>query len=125
MQKVLVVLQYLCLVFAIYLIYSVSMSLYSQDFILMELVADIGTILICIDLAVLLFTSKSKPGISMEEYAKRLEQPPSRLVYVSRRLGHLGILLIVTSWIVPMIHSYKSDIKNLPIGRFLLATEEI
>lgn len=105
MQKFLVVLQYLCLAFAIYLIYSVSMSLYRQDFVLMELVADIGTILICIDLAVFLFTSKGKPGISMEEYAKRLEQPPSKLIYVTRKLGHLGILLIITSWIVPMINS--------------------
>ncbi|MGO1158625.1 hypothetical protein ACTL4S_07390 [Acinetobacter lwoffii] len=105
MQKFLVVLQYLCLAFAIYLIYSVSMSLYRQDFVLMELVADIGTILICIDLGVFLLTSKGKQGITMEEYAKRLEQPPSKLVYVTRKLGHLGILLIITSWIVPMINS--------------------
>lgn len=105
MQKFLVVLQYLCLAFAAYLIYSVSMALYTQDFVLMELVADIGTVLICIDLGVFLLTSKGKQGITMEEYAKRLEQPPSKLVYVTRKMGHLGILLIITSWIVPMINS--------------------
>ena len=105
MQKFLVVLQYTCIAFALYLIYSVGMSLYTQQFELMELVADIGTILICIDLGVFLYTSKGKSGISMEEYAKRLEQPPSKLVYVTRKLGHLGILLIITSWIVPMINS--------------------
>lgn len=84
MQKFLVVLQYACIAFGLYLIYSVGMSLYTQQFELMELVADIGTILICIDLGVFLYTSKGKSGISMEEYAKRLEQPPSKLVYVTR-----------------------------------------
>lgn len=69
----------------------------------MEVVADVGTILICIDLAVFLFTSNAKQGISIEDYAKQLEQKPSKLVYVTRKLGHFGILLIITSWIVPMI----------------------
>src|SRR5690606_12443225 len=105
MQKFLVVLQYACLAFGLYLIYSVSMSLYTQQFELMELVADIGTILICIDLGVFLFTSRGKQSISMEEYAKQLEQPPSKLVYVTRKLGHLGILLIITSWTVQMVNS--------------------
>ncbi|WP_313659966.1 hypothetical protein [Acinetobacter variabilis] len=105
MQKFLVILQYACIVFGLYLIYSVSMSLYTQQFELMELVADIGTILICLDLGVFLYTSKGKQGITMKEYAKQLEQPPSKLVYVTRKLGHLGILLIITSWIVPIINS--------------------
>lgn len=104
MQKFLVVLQYLCLAFGLYLMYSVGMSLYTQDFKLMELVADIGTILICIDLGVFLYTSKTKQGMSVEEYAKQLEQPPSKLIYMTRKLGHLGILLIITSWIVPIIN---------------------
>ena len=105
MQKFLVVLQYLCLAFGLYLIYSVSMQLYTQNFVLMELVADIGTILICLDLGVFLWSSRGKKGVSMEEYAKQLETPPSKLVYITRKLGHLGILLIVTSWIVPIINS--------------------
>ena len=104
MQKFLVLLQYACLAFGLYLIYSVGMDLYTQQFKLMELVADIGTILICVDLAAFLFTSRGKNGITMEEYAKQLEQPPSKLIYVTRKLGHLGILLIITSWIVPIIN---------------------
>lgn len=104
MQKFLWALQYLCLAFGIYLVYGVAMSLYTQDFDLMELVSDIGTILICIDLAVFLYTSKSKKGISMEEYAKQLEQPPTKLVSITRKLGHLGIMLIVCGWIVPIIN---------------------
>ena len=52
MQKFLVVLQYACIAFGLYLMYSVGMSLYTQQFELMELVADIGTILICLDLGV-------------------------------------------------------------------------
>lgn len=101
MQKFLLVLQYMCLAFGVYLLYSVGMSLYTQEFELMELVADIGTILICIDLGVFLYTSKAKQGISMEEYAKQLEAPPSKLVNVTRKLGHLGIMLILCGWIVP------------------------
>ncbi|WP_347453243.1 hypothetical protein [Acinetobacter thermotolerans] len=105
MQKFLVVLQYACLAFGVYLIYSVGMALYTQQFELMELVADIGTILICIDLGVFLFTSRNKQGLSLEEYARQLEQAPSKLVYVTRKLGHLGIMLIICSWIVPIINS--------------------
>ena len=104
MQKFLVVLQYVCLAFGLYLVYSVGMSLYTQDFKLMELVADIGTILICIDLGVFLYTSKTRKGMSVEEYAKQLEQPPSKLVNITRKLGHLGIMLIVCGWIVPIIN---------------------
>ncbi|ATO18875.1 hypothetical protein BS636_03935 [Acinetobacter sp. LoGeW2-3] len=104
MQKFLVVLQYACLAFGLYLIYSVGMSLYTQQFELMELVADIGTILICLDLGVFLYSNRGKHGISMEEYARQLENAPSKLVYVTRKLGHLGILLIITSWIVPIIN---------------------
>lgn len=104
MQKFLVVLQYACLAFGLYLVYSVGMALYTQDFILMELVADIGTILICIDLAVFLYSNRGKQGFSMQDYSKQLEQEPSKLVYVTRKLGHLGIILILCSWIVPIIN---------------------
>lgn len=103
MRTFLIILQYLCLIFALYLSYQVGFALYTQDYKLMELVADVGTILICIDLGVFLFSSKSKEGITMEEYAKQLEQPPSKFVAITRKLGHLGIMLIICSWIVPMI----------------------
>ena len=103
MRIFLIVLQYACVAFALFLGYQVSTSLISGQYDLMEVVADVGTILICIDLAVFLFTSNAKQGISIEDYAKQLEQPPSKLVYVTRKMGHFGILLIITSWIVPMI----------------------
>jgi len=105
MRIFLIVLQYACIAFALFLSFQVITALLSQNFVLMELVSDIGTILICIDLAVFLFTSKVKQSISLDDYAKQLEQPPSKLVYVTRKLGHLGILLIITSWIVPIINS--------------------
>ncbi len=101
MQKLLVALQYACLAFGLYVVYSVAMDLYTQQFEMMELVADVGTILICIDLAVFLYGNRGKQGVSMQGYAQQLEQKPSKLVYVTRKLGHLGILLIITSWIVP------------------------
>ncbi|WP_180115935.1 hypothetical protein [Acinetobacter sp. YH12140] len=103
MRIFLTVLQYACIAFALFLGYQVSTALISGQYDLMEVVADVGTILICIDLAVFLFTSNAKQGISIEDYAKQLEQKPSKLVYVTRKLGHFGILLIITSWIVPMI----------------------
>ena len=68
MQKFLVILQYACIAFGLYLIYSVSMSLYTQQFELMELVADIGTILICLDLGVFYIpvkVNKASPWKSM------------------------------------------------------------
>ncbi|MEN8990963.1 hypothetical protein ABD624_03190 [Avibacterium paragallinarum] len=103
MRIFLTVLQYACIAFALFLVYQVSTALISGQYDLMEVVADVGTILICIDLAVFLFTSNAKQGISIEDYAKQLEQKPSKFVYVTRKLGHFGILLIITSWIVPMI----------------------
>ena len=103
MRIFLIFVQYACIAFALFLAYQVTTALMSGTYDLMEMVADVGTMLICIDLAVFLFSTKSKQAISLEEYAKQLEQPPSKLVYVTRKLGHLGILLIITSWIVPMI----------------------
>lgn len=81
------------------------MALYHQDYELMELIADVGTILICIDLGVFLFSSKAANKLSLQEYAKQLEQPPTPLVSFTRKLGHLGIMLILCSWIVPIINS--------------------
>ena len=51
------------------------------------------------------FDVMEQDGISLEEYARQLEQPPSKLVYVTRKLGHLGIMLILVSWIVPVLHA--------------------
>ena len=69
------VLQYVCIAFAIYLCYRVGSSLYLQDFVMMDIVANLGTILICIDLAVFLWHSRSTQAISLKDYATRLEQP--------------------------------------------------
>ncbi|WP_353144139.1 hypothetical protein [Acinetobacter pragensis] len=105
MRIFLLVLQFACVAFALFLCYQIAIALTSPSYDLMEVVADAGTILICIDLAAFLFSSKKQDGISFEDYAKQLEQPPTKLVYVTRKLGHLGIMLILVSWIVPIIHS--------------------
>ena len=89
--------------FALFLCYQVGTSIYLQDYKLMDIVSDIGTILICIDLGVFLFSSKASQGLNLQEYARQLEAPPSKLVAVTRKLGHLGIMLILVSWIVPLI----------------------
>ena len=83
----------------------IGMALSAPHYDLMEVLADAGTLLICIDLAAFLFSSKAPQGASLEEYARQLEQPPSKLIYVTRKLGHLGIMLILVSWIVPLLHA--------------------
>ncbi|WP_374667410.1 hypothetical protein [Acinetobacter sp.] len=105
MRIFLLILQFACIAFALFLCYQMGVALSTPHYDLMEVVADAGTILICIDLAVFLFSSKKQQGMSLEDYAKQLEQPPNKLVYVTRKLGHLGIMLILVSWIVPMIHA--------------------
>ncbi len=52
----------MCIAFAIYLCYRVGSSLYLQDYVMMDIVANVGTILICIDLAVFLWHSRSTPS---------------------------------------------------------------
>ena len=105
MRALALILQYGCFAFALFLSYQVAMALYQQEYelLLLEIVADIGTILICIDLGVFLFSSKASQGLNLQEYARQLEAPPSKLVAVTRKLGHLGIMLILVSWIVPLI----------------------
>ncbi|MEX5288385.1 hypothetical protein [Acinetobacter towneri] len=103
MRALALILQYGCFAFALFLSYQVATALYQQEYELLEVVADVGTILICIDLGVFLFSSKASQGLNLQEYARQLEAPPSKLVAVARKLGHLGIMLILVSWIVPLI----------------------
>lgn len=95
--------QIVCFAFAIFLTYQVVMALYSQNYQLMDIVADVGTILICIDLGVFLWHSTAKKPQNMQELAHQLDQPVSKFVKFTRKLGHLGIMLILCSWIVPML----------------------
>lgn len=78
MRALALILQYGCFAFALFLSYQVAMALYQQEYELLEIVADIGTILICIDLGVFLFSSKASQGLSLQEYARQLEAPPSK-----------------------------------------------
>jgi hypothetical protein len=103
MRTLALILQYGCFAFALFLSYQVATALYQQEYELLEVVADVGTILICIDLGVFLFSSKASQGLNLQEYARQLEAPPSKLGAVTRKLGHLGIMLILVSWIVPLI----------------------
>lgn len=104
MRSFVLVLQYAAIAFAIYLCYQIGMSVYTRDFKTMDLVADVGTILICIDLAVFLWHSRSTQAKSLQDYAAKLDQSVPTFVKVSRKIGHFGILLIITSWIVPIIN---------------------
>ena len=98
------ILQYVSIAFALYLCYQVGMSVYLQQYEIMDIVANVGTILVCIDLAVFLWHSRSTNAQNLQDYARKLEQPAPTFVKVSRKLGHFGILLIITSWVVPMMN---------------------
>lgn len=97
-------LQYAAIAFAIFICYQIGASIYTQQFKVMDMVADVGTLLICIDLAVFLWHSRSTNAQNLQDYANKIEQPAPTFVKISRKLGHFGILLIITSWIVPMIN---------------------
>ena len=97
------ILQYGCFAFALFLCYQIATSLYLQDYKLMDIVSDIGTILICIDLAVFLHFNKSMASIKMKGGSQQSPVQVSTLEKVSRKLGHLGIMLIICSWIVPKL----------------------
>ncbi len=97
-------LQYGCLIFALFLAYQIFLHAGQSNYPTMELVADVGTILICIDLFVFLSSKKMQASQSLEDYAQQLQQPTSKWVKFTRKIGHLGIMLILCSWIVPMLN---------------------
>lgn len=103
MRILALVLRLACFGFALFLLYQVSMSLYVQQYVLMDLVANIGTILICIDLGVFLNSSKLNKLFNADSKQANTLLEPSTLEKFTRKLGHFGIMLIICSWIVPLI----------------------
>lgn len=96
-------LQYTALCFGLYLIYFISVTLISGDYVLMDVVADIGTFLLCVDLFFFLYSQRGLglKGLTVEQYTQQLEKPRSKWINFTHKLGHLGIMLILCSWIVP------------------------
>lgn len=98
-----VIFQYACFAFALFLGYQIATSLYLQDYQLMDIVSDVGSILICIDLAIFLHFNKSMASIKQKTGSQQSPVQISTVEKVSRKLGHLGIMLIICSWIVPKL----------------------
>ena len=90
--------------FGFYLIYVIAISTYNHNFKIMDMVANVGTLFICIDLIVFLWHSHKTQSRNLQEYAQQLEQPAPTIVKICRKIGHFGILLIICSWIVPIIN---------------------
>lgn len=67
MRTAALIFQYGCFAFALFLCYQVGTSIYLQDYQLMDIVSDIGTILICIDLGVFLHFNKSLASLKMKK----------------------------------------------------------
>lgn len=92
---------YAFLAFALFLRYGIISSIASQDYELMEVVADIGAILICLDLAASTYFLKLVKDPN-EKTAKQMPKA-QKVVKVTRKVGHFGIMLILCGWIVPML----------------------
>ncbi len=92
---------YAFLAFAVFLSYGIISSIASQDYELMEVVADIGAILICLDLAASTYFLKLVKDPN-EKTAKQMPKA-QKVVKVTRKVGHFGIMLILCGWIVPML----------------------
>ncbi|WP_312158847.1 hypothetical protein [Acinetobacter sp.] len=95
--------QYGCFAFALFLGYQISTSWHLPEYKLMDIVSDVGSILICIDLAMFLHFNKSIAALKMKDPSQQPSVQVSTLEKVTRRLGHLGIMLILCGWIVPKL----------------------
>lgn len=95
--------QYSCLAFALFLGYQIISSIYQQNYKLMEIVSNVGTILICIDLGIFLHFNKSIAALKVKATSPQSLTQVSTLEKITRKLGHLGIMLIICSWIVPKL----------------------
>ena len=103
MQILALVLRVSCFAFAFFLLYQVITALQQPNYVLMDIVADVGTILICIDLGFFLNYNKLKTIANSNAAEAKAALEPNKLEKMTRKLGHLGIMLIICSWIVPLI----------------------
>ena len=96
-----IVLVYAFLAFALFLSYGIISSIATQQYELMEIVADIGAILICLDLAASTYFLKlvKHPNPKTEAHMPKAQ----KVVKVTRKVGHFGIMLILCGWIVPLL----------------------
>ena len=98
-----VMFQLACFAFALFLGYQIANSIYQQNYELMEIVSNVGTILICIDLGIFLHFNKSIAALKSKATSQQSTVQVSTLEQITRKLGHLGIMLIICSWIVPKL----------------------
>ena len=98
-----VIFQCACFAYALFLCYQVGSALYQQNYELLEVAADIGTILICIDLGIFLYFNQSIAALKSKTSLQQSSVQVSLLEKTTRKLGHLGIMLIICSWVVPKI----------------------
>ena len=105
MRTATLIFQYACFAFALFLTYQIATSWNLPEYKLMDIVSDIGSILICIDLGVFLHFNKSLASLKMKNASQQPAIRVSTIEKITRKLGHLGIILIICSWIVPIINS--------------------
>ena len=97
------ILQYVAIVFAIYLSYHFFQDILNSQKKIIDLVGDAGTILICLDLTVFVWHNNRLQKLMIQDPSAPINPTPT-FVKVMRKIGHFGILLILTSWFVPIIN---------------------
>ncbi len=105
MRTATLIFQYVCFAFALFLTYQIATSWNLPEYKLMDIVSDIGSILICIDLGVFLHFNKSLAALKNKETSQQPAAQVSTVEKITRKLGHLGIMLILCGWIVPIVNS--------------------
>lgn len=97
------ILGYLSFSIAAFSLYGLAQQLDLQDYDLKLILSRLGTILICLDFGIFLTQTKTLTHLSFKDYFSRQDILVPRIVMWANKLGHLGLMLIICSWVVPML----------------------
>lgn len=94
------IIKYLCLFLGMFMLWDIAHDLYQQHIDAILLLKQFGVLFICIDLWVFFSKVKEASKMRLRDYfiQHQLELPP--IVKLANRLGHVGFMLIVCSWLI-------------------------
>jgi hypothetical protein len=96
---------YLCFVTTISMLGQLSQDLVHYDFTLASLLRQSALALIGLDLGIFLTQTKALANYSFRDYFSRQAIDVPRIVTVANKFGHLGLILLLCSWIVPFLQT--------------------
>lgn len=95
---------YLCFVATISMLGQLSHDLSHYDFTLVSVLRQSAIALIGLDLGIFLTQTKALSNYSFKDYFSRQAIEVPRIVSVANKFGHLGLILLLCSWILPLLH---------------------